>query len=187
MPAGQPASTSSTPSPSAPSPAPVALSIEAEILTCADTGRPELVVSANGASYEARTPEELRAEIAAARDRLTRLDALADQYEALTSPPASPCFSWCDHPSEFPGEHMSAKAHLPIPTGLDVERAELLSVAVAADDYTVDSEPEVLIGHAGDMLALPGDRAERFAGQLIDFANEVLAAVRRTTEKRLAV
>ncbi|MGW6695609.1 hypothetical protein ACWF62_17715 [Rhodococcus sp. NPDC054953] len=67
--------------PNLPAVAPVSVSLEAEILADADTGQHELVVSTDGYP-ETRSPQELRAEIAAAEARLAGLRALADQYEA---------------------------------------------------------------------------------------------------------
>lgn len=65
-------------------PSPRRVSIEAEILVCGDTGRPELVIG-DGWTYDAGTADELRAQITAARAHLDQMAALADHYEALTA------------------------------------------------------------------------------------------------------
>ncbi|MFD7661041.1 DUF6907 domain-containing protein [Streptomyces sp. NPDC059788] len=50
-----------------------------------DTGRPELAFDAGGEDWVHLTPDELRAYVAKVRDHLTRLHAMADQFEAITS------------------------------------------------------------------------------------------------------
>lgn len=50
-----------------------------------ETGRPELAFDAGGDDWVTLTPDELRAYVARVRDHLTRLHAMADQYEAITS------------------------------------------------------------------------------------------------------
>jgi hypothetical protein len=80
----------SPPASRAPDPsAPVRLLLEAEILTCADTGRPELLISIGDRLYEVGTADELRAAITTERAKLDQLAALANHYEALTAIPAA--------------------------------------------------------------------------------------------------
>ncbi|KOT94509.1 hypothetical protein ADK70_12600 [Streptomyces rimosus subsp. pseudoverticillatus] len=50
-----------------------------------ETGRPELAFDAGGEDWVHLTPDELRAYVARVRDHLTRLHAMADQFEAITS------------------------------------------------------------------------------------------------------
>ncbi|MEU7149173.1 hypothetical protein AB0B15_14225 [Streptomyces sp. NPDC045456] len=57
----------------------------AQIINDPDTGRPELAFDAGGEDWVRLTPDELRAYVARVRDHLTRLHAMADQYEAITS------------------------------------------------------------------------------------------------------
>ncbi|KOT49925.1 MULTISPECIES: hypothetical protein [Streptomyces] len=50
-----------------------------------ETGQPELAFDAGGEDWVQLTPDELRAYVARVRDHLTRLHAMADAYEAITS------------------------------------------------------------------------------------------------------
>lgn len=61
--------------PSLPSPTPVRVAFEVEILTCADTGRDELVVNDDVA-----TPAQALAAITAARAALDQAEAMVAHY-----------------------------------------------------------------------------------------------------------
>jgi len=63
----------------------VNLTLEAEILKCADTGRLELVITTNDRAYETGSADQLRADIADARAQLDRMEQLAARYEAIES------------------------------------------------------------------------------------------------------
>jgi hypothetical protein len=156
--------------------------LEAEILTCADTGRDELVVN-----DEVATPDELRDRIAAARDYLTRLHALADQYEAVTSPPPGQCFPWCDHEDTLPGEHESAEVYLPIPPGLKVPHDELLMAALyhSDDPSLIRHETEISINTGGSGVPITPEEAEGFADDLVTFAARLRRLVHHVDDERM--
>ncbi|MFH8751073.1 DUF6907 domain-containing protein [Streptomyces rimosus] len=59
--------------------------LQAQIAYDPDTGAPELTFDAGGDDWVTLTPDELRAYVARVRDHLTRLHAMADAYEAITS------------------------------------------------------------------------------------------------------
>lgn len=64
---------------------PVGVTLEVEIVTDADTGRLELILSDRSHTYEQATPAEVRDAITAARAGLDQMEALANQYEAFTT------------------------------------------------------------------------------------------------------
>jgi hypothetical protein len=160
--------------------------LEAEILRDADTGQDELVVG-DGRHCEPVTPDDLRERIAAARDYLTRLDAMADQYEAVTSPPPGPCFPWCDHDDTLPGEHESAEVYLPIPPGLKVPHDELLMAALyhSDDPSLIRHETEISINTGGSGVPITPEEAEGFADALVTFAARLRRLVQHVDDERV--
>ncbi|WP_432051235.1 DUF6907 domain-containing protein [Streptomyces xiamenensis] len=164
-----------SPSPAAP------VSLGAEILTDADTGRPELVIS-SGDNVEAGTPEDLRQQIEAAQRQLARLTALADQYEAITAT-TSPCFSWCNHDGRFPGEHESVAAQLPTPRGMQVAYGELLKAHLYhGDEWGVT---QVSVNSQGNGVVLSPAQAAEFADHMESMASQVREMARLASRPRV--
>ena len=166
---------------------PVGLALEAEIMKCADTGRLELVVSDDEGTYEVRTAEQLRAKVAAARDKLTRLHALADQYEAITQPRTA-CFPWCDHQVLIGNVHESVVYELPAPEGMDREdpAESLLQVVLYEDDDLMDPGPHFSLGSGDDIVYLDEAGADKFLADLEAFTAAVRTLRQQQTEGRHA-
>ncbi|MFE0689438.1 DUF6907 domain-containing protein [Streptomyces xiamenensis] len=153
---------------------PIPVSLGAEILAEADTGRPELVIT-SGDSIEVGSPEDLREQIEAAQLQLARLTALADQYEASTAT-TSPCSPWCDH---LPGgdAHQSALVQLPAPSGLSPRFGELVSAHLYRDEETPATH--VMVGSAGEVAALDPATAVQFANHMESMAVRVREMARQ--------
>lgn len=161
----------------------VSLTLAAQIMTDLDTGKPMLVATTNNRIDEQTSPDQLRAEIAAARDYLTRLDALADQYEAITGPEATPCFAWCEHQPMTGGQvHESRIAELATPADMRRNDHEdtLLRIGLYANDELVDEGPHFFVSSGDDIAFLDETAADAFIDDLV-----ALTAAARTTRARM--
>lgn len=158
---------------------PVRVVFEAEILRCADTGRGELV-----ADDQVVSPDELRAQIARARAALDQAEKLADTFEAIPAP--SPCFSWCAHGDEHPGEHESAPVQLAIPAAVvnGPEPLELISAVLFHEDDCWDTGVSVNPPGGLDGAMLHGDEIDVFADSLVVFAGQIRRMRQQANETR---
>jgi hypothetical protein len=130
------------------------------------------------------TPEQLRAYAAKVRAHLPRLEALADQFEAIT---AGRHYSWCDRHATEDGttEHIGPESVLPTPVGMPV-RGGLLSAYVVVDEAWQDTTPLISFNSAGNGVLLDGGQADTVIADLEAFVANLKAMRAQLNEKPVA-
>ncbi|MDX2704063.1 hypothetical protein PV350_14505 [Streptomyces sp. PA03-6a] len=152
-----------------------------------DNRTPQIAFDGGGDEWVTFSPDQLRGFVAKVRAHLPRLEALADQFEAITAPDGRH-YSWCDHHATEDGttEHIGPESIVPVPDGMDVRGGGLLSAYIVLDDNWTAAKPALSFNSGGNGVLLDGQQADKVIADLEQFVANMKALRAQMDEEPVA-
>lgn len=146
-------------------------------------GGPELVFDTDGGTPQIVTAAALRAYAERTRLHLARLDALADQYDAITETKAVRHYPWCAGHCEteqyddgtITTAHYGAETDLPVPEDMHPADGVLLRAGIGADESCCDPTPALFLQSGGEGTTLNAAGTDQLIADLDAFTARLRA------------